>query len=577
MLTIEQMKKEIFAARGKTKADLVIKNVRVLDIFNGEYIPGDIAIVGEKIVGIGEEYEGIKEIDGQNKVAVPGFIEPHIHIESSYITPGEFIKTCLKHGTTCAFVDPHEVGNSGGVEAIKYIEKFVDLPFDLQIWVPSCVPASKWEDCFKPLEAEEIKREFYNPEQKRYIGGLAEFMDYESVIEGRDSQLAKIRDAHNLGYIIDGHLPKVDGKRLNAYLSQQIRAEHEGRSWEECKKKLSRGCQILLRYGDRSHNLLENIKLVNDYNAQFCSLTCDDINANVLWNEGHINRAYKAAKQFVDPIIALRMGTINTARFLDKHYDGAIAPGYKANIVLVDNIDDYNVSDTICKGIHAYSNGEFLFDDITVETPKSIFMHKHFVAEDFEVNYKGMKSVNAIKAIKGQSECDTVELTHDNVYDLPELVSKVSIIDRYNNYEEFDNFTALITNFGLKEGAVAQTVNHDSHNTLVVGRNDSDMAAAINRIKEIGGGIVFMNKGKVVAEWKLPVCGLMSEKSAEEVGKEWQKFDDDIMPFIEGDRMSPILQMRGLGLTVAPGCRISLHGLINVDKDEIWLKNTKMK
>lgn len=569
---------EVHAAMRRQKADIAINNINVVDVFQSRILNNyNVAIVGKNIVGISEKPFDAKEIiDGTGKTLIPGLIDPHIHTESSYISPEGFIKIVAQHGTTTAMVDFHELANTNGRESMDYYEGFTHSPFNLLLWVPSCVPASKWEHCFEPLTAEKLEPMM----SRNNVIGLGEMMDFMGVSEGRKDVIEKIDMCHKKGLLIDGHSSFNNEDILNAYLSQNITADHECRIGDQLyHDRISRGYHVNLRHGDESKNLPDIIHVVNKSNLAHFSICGDDINAEVLLREGHLDRAFKAIQHLVKDITLIdivKMMTINTARSNNMRYLGGIAPGYQADLVILDSLEDFNVQTTIANGKIIWDGKKHHHLDFDVPKPKSNFLHKEFTSEDFKVDFVG-EVEHAILAKSFATQQTTIKVKNENGWAIPQedSVAKVSIIDRYNRTDA-DNFTCFVKDFKIHTGAVAQTINHDSHNTVVVGVNDADMAVAVNELKRIGGGMVAVKDGKVISQVALSIGGLISEKHHEDFIAEWNGFMEDVKVLLEPNAENPVLKLRGIGLSVVPVMRITLFGLLDVEQDKILKPNYKL-
>ncbi|MDY6894033.1 MAG: adenine deaminase, partial [Thermotogota bacterium] len=484
-------------ALGKEKADLVFKNGKIIDVFNEKIIEEDLAISNGLIIGFGN-YEGKEEVDLEGKFISPGFIDAHLHLESAMVTIEEFAKTVIPLGTLTLVADPHEIANVAGKVGIKYFLTIGNnLPWNFNLMIPSCVPVTPFDKSGSILNAEKIKELM----TEGSFFGLGEVMDYEGVITAQDYIWDKIELMKN--YFIDGHAPKLEGKFLNAYLLAGIMADHETTSPDEALEKVSKGMYIMVREGSVTRDLQSLLPAINDKNNCNFLFATDDKHPEDLIKEGHINfMIKKAIKLGMEPVRAIKLATINAARSLGLHRLGGIAPGYKADLLIIDNLKELNILQVYKDGKKVAENGKALFqvDSNNSERPPSIF-HSVNIApikeEDFNIP-KG-KTYRVISMIQDQIITEEESFSFPDSFEEEEFIryniNKIAVVERHKSTGKIG--LGLIKGFGLKSGAIASSIAHDSHNIIVIGTNSRDMKMAVEKIAEIQGGIVIVNNKNI--------------------------------------------------------------------------------
>lgn len=562
------LKRRIAAGRGKALADLVLKNANCLDVFSGTWIKGDIAVVDGVIAGIGESYEGVASYDCGGRFAVPGFIDSHVHIESTMMLPSEFAKAVLPHGTTSILWDPHEIANVFGVAGLEWaIACAENCPVDLFVMLSSCVPSSAFESSGARIGTAELERLKNRP----HVIGLAEVMDFPSVLEGDEEVLKKISAFSDRPK--DGHSPLLGGKDLNAYISTGVRTCHEICSLEEAKEKLSRGMRILIREGSVAKNAGELVGILNDYSGAHCMLCTDDRNPLDISEEGHLDHILRIAmEKGKSPEVAYRSASLAPALFYGMQDRGALAPGYIADIVVLDDLKEVGIHKVFKKG-KDISAKDWSWPPCPKAPKENSLTIRDFKKEALAVKAppgKASVRVHAIEVIPGQI------LTNHKILELPVAdgivqgtreAQKMAVFERHNGTGNIG--IGYVTGFSLKGGAIASTVAHDAHNVGIVGASDEAILAALESVKEMGGGIVAVNeKLEVSARLPLPVAGLMSRDSFTELVPQIRKLREAVSSL--GCPLSePFLQMSFLALPVIPSLKISDKGLVDVEKQKI--------
>ena len=552
-------------ARGIKKADLVLKNCQIIDVFSHSIEKNDIAIHDGVIVGIGE-YEGVKEIDLKNQFVSPGFIDGHVHIESSMLTPSEFSKLIIPRGTTRVVADPHEIANVKGVKGLGFMLKSsLDTPLNVHIMIPSCVPATSFETSGSTIDSEDI----YSLRKRQGILGLGEVMDYPGVINAEKSVMDKLTIMEK--YIIDGHAPNVYGKDLNAYLLKHIKTDHECTTKEELEEKVKRGMYIHLRQGSATRNVKALCKGITEHNSHRLMFCTDDKHPMDIVEEGHINfNINLAINEGIDPITAIQMATINIANCYQLKQVGAIAPGYTADLVIFEDLNNIQPHKVYIKGALVADGDTVLFDTHKFETihvKHSVNLNMDDIQLDLPLKSKHVKVMRLIENNVITKEVHRDVTIQDGLYiNNPEQdILKIAVVERHHYTKNVG--VALMEGYGIKNGAVAMTIAHDSHNLVVVGDNDADMMVAIKELKRIQGGITIVNKGKVIDSLQLEIAGLMTNheyKTVEAKLIEMNKVARDLGVRNEID--DPFLSLAFMSLPVIPDLKLTDKGLFDVIK-----------
>ena len=561
------LKKLIDVASGKIQADIVIKNCKVVDVYNGIITDGDIAISDNLIAGVGN-YEGKEVIDAKGKYASPGFIDSHIHIESSYVSPEELGRLIVPHGTTTIIADPHEIANVCGFTGIDYMLKASErTALDIKMMLPSCVPATPWEHSGAVIEAKDM----VEPMKSGKLHGLGEFMNFPGVVEGHDEVLDKILVAANEGRVIDGHSPGLNGNALNAYAAARIKTDHECATVEDMHDRISRGMYVMLRQGSACQDLRNLAKGVTPFNSNRCLLCADDMQTKTILTVGHLDNSLRiCVEEEIDPIIAIRMATLNAAQCYNLEDRGAIAPGLKADIVLFDNLKDFNVDNVLIDGKEVAKSGEYKLP-ISFYDPSSTkgsFHVKDFSKDKLKLTINSDKAY-AINILPGgvvtSKEVVSIHRDENNefVYNKEEDVVKVAVVERHQNTGNVA--VGLLKGYGIKEGAIALSIAHDSHNIIVVGVNDDDMAYAVEELINQGGGIILVKDKEVIESMPMPIAGLMSDKSGEWVADRLASIHEIAHKNLSiSDTVEPVMTLCFMSLAVIPELKITDMGLFDV-------------
>ncbi len=562
-MDIEELSLLLSASRGDKPAHILLKGGKFINVFTGEIYEQDIAIYDKYIVGIGDGYKAEREIDVKGKFLCPSFIDAHIHIESTFLCPSQFAKIVSLNGTGCVVCDPHEIANVMGTQGIElFIEMTKDLPLEIYFMAPSCVPATQMETSGGIIDAQQI-RELYEKYGDRILG-LAEVMNFPGTYYGDRIVLDKILASKER--IIDGHSPCLMENLLNAYILAGPMSDHECVSREEALEKLRKGMYIFIREGSTEKNLEQLLPLVNEENvSRFCLVT-DDRHADELMDIGHLNFTVKKAIGLgLDPILAIKMATINPATYFGLKRHGAIAPGRYANILVLDDIHDFKINRALLKGkeVDTYKWHGHL--DLLPKNKKLNL--KEVSAQDFEIIPKGTMA-RIIGIIPGQiitRELIQEPLVRDGLVlsDVKRDILKIAVIERYMGTGNMAK--GLVNGLKLKAGAVASSVAHDSHNVIVAGVDDTDMAVCVNFLREIGGGIIVVKDREIVCYLDLPFGGLMSLREAEEVAAKMRALDK------ETKTLTPLgssifMHLSFLALPVIPKLKITDKGLVDVEK-----------
>lgn len=549
----------IAVAAGREKADLVLKNAKYLNVFSNEFLSGDIAVSNGLIAGVGK-YDGKTEIDVSGKLVLPGFIDAHIHLESSMVTPAEFAKAVVAHGTTTVITDPHEITNVMGIDGVEYmIQASQNLPIDVHFMMPSCVPATEIDESGAELDCKDI--DLYLDNKK--VLGLAEMMNYVGVINGDKNVLSKIVTSQAHHKKIDGHAPELSGNDLNAYIAAGVYSDHECSTFENALEKLRKGQFIMIREGTAAHNLKALMPLLTQQYYSRCMFATDDKHPSDLLYGGHIDYIVKQAlKNGADPIVALKTATHHAARYFLLNNKGAIASGYLADIVVVDNLEDFNV-ETVFKC------GKLVFDgevkDFSAPTVDEKLAEKCF--DTFHLNsvtpssFKVDGKLGLIGLVGG--ELLTRNLGTADKIDVENDILKIACIERHKGTNHIG--VGYVKGYSLKSGAVATSVAHDSHNIITVGCNDDDIAVAVNAIKDSKGGIAVVENGKIKALLELPIAGLMSDEPLTTVNEKLENAKLSAYELGADKSIDPFMTLSFLSLPVIPSLRITTKGVFDAE------------
>lgn len=549
----------IAVAAGREKADLVLKNAKYLNVFSNEFLCGDIAVANGLIAGVGK-YDGKTEIDVSGKLVLPGFIDAHIHLESSMVTPAEFAKAVVAHGTTTVITDPHEITNVMGIDGVEYmIQASQNLPIDVHFMMPSCVPATDIDESGAELDCNDI--DLYLDNKK--VLGLAEMMNYVGVINGDKNVLSKIVTSQAHHKKIDGHAPELSGNDLNAYIAAGVYSDHECSTFENALEKLRKGQFIMIREGTAAHNLKALMPLLTQQYYSRCMFATDDKHPSDLLYGGHIDYIVKQAlKNGVDPIVALKTATHHAARYFLLNNKGAIASGYLADIVVVDNLEDFNV-ETVFKCGKLVFDGEVkdfsapTVDEKLAEKCFDTFHLDSVTPSSFKVDGK----LGLIGLVGG--ELLTRNLGTADKIDVENDILKIACIERHKGTNHIG--VGYVKGYSLKSGAVATSVAHDSHNIITVGCNDDDIAVAVNAIKDSKGGIAVVENGKIKALLELPIAGLMSDEPLTTVNEKLENAKSSAYELGADKSIDPFMTLSFLSLPVIPSLRITTKGVFDAE------------
>lgn len=549
----------IAVAAGREKADLVLKNAKYLNVFSNEFLCGDIAVANGLIAGVGK-YDGKTEIDVSGKLVLPGFIDAHIHLESSMVTPAEFAKAVVAHGTTTVITDPHEITNVMGIDGVEYmIQASQNLPIDVHFMMPSCVPATEIDESGAELDCKDI--DLYLDNKK--VLGLAEMMNYVGVINGDKNVLSKIVTSQAHHKKIDGHAPELSGNDLNAYIAAGVYSDHECSTFENALEKLRKGQLIMIREGTAAHNLKALMPLLTQQYYSRCMFATDDKHPSDLLYGGHIDYIVKQAlKNGADPIVALKTATHHAARYFLLNNKGAIASGYLADIVVVNNLEDFNV-ETVFKRGKLVFDGEvkdFSAPTVDEELAEKCFDTFHLdsvTPSSFKVDGK----LGLIGLVGG--ELLTRNLGTADKIDVENDILKIACIERHKGTNHIG--VGYVKGYSLKSGAVATSVAHDSHNIITVGCNDDDIAVAVNAIKDSKGGIAVVENGKIKALLELPIAGLMSDEPLTTVNEKLENAKSSAYELGADKSIDPFMTLSFLSLPVIPSLRITTKGVFDAE------------
>ncbi|MBO4776660.1 MAG: adenine deaminase [Lachnospiraceae bacterium] len=550
----------------------LLKNAKVVNVFTEKIEETNVLIEKDKIIGVGDYYdESDADVceDLTGKYICPGFIDGHIHIESTMMVPYSLAQSVLVHGTTAVVTDPHEIANVCGVDGIRYmLEMSENLPLHVFIMIPSCVPATCFDEAGASLNAEDI--EFLYKEKR--VLGLAEMMNYPGVIYNDAPTMDKINACVEKGKPVDGHAPLLSGKDLDKYISAGINSDHECSTADEAIEKLSKGQWIMIRQGSAAKNLEKLLPLFEFPYYLRSILATDDRNPADIISEGHIDNIVRLAiRSGKDPVRAIKMASFNPARYFGIDRVGAVSCGYKADLLILNDLENIDIKDVYSNGVKVVDNGNLLdfeipsAEDLITGSVMNSFHMPDLKAEDFYIEPKGNRC-RVIEVIPGEiltnELIEELDFTKDNGIDIEKDIIKIAVIERHKNTGH--KGVGYIKGIGIKNGALAGSVSHDSHNLIVIGSSDENMCVAANHIKKIGGGLCVVKEGKVIAEVRLPVAGLMSTESAVNIAKANEKLRESAKELSVNENIEPFMNMAFVSLPVIPVLKMTTQGLVNV-------------
>lgn len=563
VLDLGRLKKRIMCAKGEMPADIVLKNGIVANVFIGEFQRADIAIYDGIIIGFGaDNYKGNEEIDLNGAYVLPGFIDAHMHIESSMLTPSRLSNALIPHGSTCIIADPHEIANVMGEKGIKFMSADAcEAAIDFFFMLPSCVPATHFDTSGATVDIEDLSVLLEEPR----VLGLAEVMNYQGILNCEEGILKKVLFFKDK--LIDGHCPGLVGRKLQTYIIPKIGSDHESIDSAEALEKIEKGMFLMIREGSTAKNMEAILPIVNDKNFYRCAFVSDDLHPEDIEKRGHMDFILKKAISLgFEPIKAIQMVTLNPATYFNLRDRGAIAPGKRADIVVVDNLTDFNVT-------HVYKDGKKAEESKSVTAKK--FNNTVRISDLFKEKFKILYREGGARVIKIIPEQIVNEMiTLDPLYnERREVISdtrrdilKICVVERHKNTGNVG--VGLVKGFGLQKGAIASSISHDSHNIIAVGVSDDDIYRAVTEIKEMGGGISVSCNEKIIARIRLEIAGLMTDRALSELLKDIREANravDEIGCKID----NPFMVLSFLALPVIPELRITDKGLVDVKEFEI--------
>lgn len=567
----QKLIKLIDVAAGRKKADLVLKNAKIVDVFQAKILIGDIAISDGYIAGICGSYQGVEERNYTGKYVAPGFIEAHIHIESSYVSPEEFSRVFIPRGTTTILADPHEIVNVAGLKGLDYmVNATKNAKMDIRYMMPPCVPATNFETSGADLYADDMEDALKTGE----VDGLAELMNFPGVINADDKMIDEILMAKKYGARIDGHAPQVVGKDLNAYIAAGPANDHECSTLEETEERLARGMYLLLREGSVTQDLRKLLPIVNTANSRRCLLSGDDVQAKTAINKGHLDNSIRICiDEGLNPITAIQMATLNPAEYCGLNDRGAIAPGRRADMVVFESLEDFAVEETYILGEKLSQGNEYLgeVNYYPIDSVESSMHVKDFTREKLQLHLNSDK-VRAIGVVPGEvlttEEHVTVKRDGDGnfVYNDQEDVTKIVVVERHHNTGNVN--VNLLSGYGIKAGAIAISIGHDSHNIIATGTNDDDIFMAVNELIKQEGGAVVVKDEKVISRMELKIAGLMCNLPAEKMIAQQDALDEAVHEELGvPDNVNPVMTLSFMPLAVIPKLKITDKGLVDVEKN----------
>ena len=556
---VRKKQRMIRVAMGQEKADLVLKNATYVNVFSNELCQGDIAVVGGLVVGMGD-YSGIEEVDMSGKVVTPGFIDAHIHLESSLVSPASFARAVVPHGTTTVITDPHEIANVCGVGGIDYMIAATDgLPLDVHFMLPSCVPAMAFEENGEKLTWRDINAYFDHPR----VLGLAEMMNYPGVIHGDRATIEKIVVSQAHHKKIDGHAPGLEGHALDAYISAGVYSDHECDTFDNALEKLRKGQFIMIREGTAAQNLEALMPLLTEQYAHRCMFSTDDKHPFDLLNKGHIDYIVRKAIHLgADPVLTIKVASHYAARYFLLNNKGAIAPGYLADFAVLDNLHDVNVEMVFKRGRLVYDGGDVTLTEPNIDPDILGAVTDTFHLPELTEDRLRLGRAPLIGMIPGQIV--TQNLGWAEGIDTANDVLKMTVCERHHNTGHVAS--CYVKGYGLRSGAIAASIAHDSHNIIACGASDGDIVLAVNRLREMRGGLVIVEDGRVVGELPLPVAGLFTDSPLEEVNDRLEHCKREAYKRGVKEGIDPFMTLSFTSLPVIPSLRLTTLGVFDVEQ-----------
>lgn len=566
----EALRRQIFAAAGRERADLVVKNCRIVNVFTGTIEPGEIAVAEGVVVGTDTGYEGRETIDAEGRFAAPGFIDAHIHIESTCLSPEQVGRILVPHGTATVISDPHEIANVCGLDGIRYmLEATGRTKLDILYAMPSCVPATPFEDAGAKLDAEDMEELLAD----RRIFGLGEFMNMPGVIRAEDSVLDKLLLARRMGKLVDGHAPSLTGRALNAYACAGTLGDHECQAADEIRERLAKGMYVLLREGSASRDLRALLGGITEANSRRALLCSDDRQPKTIFAEGHLEHHLRiCVEEGLDPVTAVRMATLNAAEAFRLYDRGAIAPGRRADIVLLDDLKDFHVHRVFLGGESVAEEGRYLPETVAadISAVRGSINVGNFSADRLKVKLKGNRArVIGIRkdSIETEKRIATVRRDDDGdfVFDPERDICKLAVVERHRGTGLVG--VGLLGGYGIKAGAVAVSVSHDSHNIIVAGVSNEEMAFAVKMLVDMEGGAVIVRGGEVLASMALPIAGLMTTESGEWVAERLDALHEKARTELGiSAEVEPLMTLTFMALPVIPALKLTTRGLFDYER-----------
>lgn len=563
----ELFRHQIEVAAKRKKAALVIKHAKVMDVFNQEWIDADVAVENGQIVGLGE-YEGEQELDAAGQMLVPGFIDGHVHIESSMVTPAEFSKAVVPRGVTTVVTDPHEIANVSGITGIRFmLEEARKAALHIYFMLPSCVPAVSFERSGATLKAKDLKPLY----QEKEVLGLAEVMDYVGVEQAEEDMLQKLLDAQNENKLIDGHLAGLTDRLINVYRTANVQTDHEVTTAQEALERVKRGMYVMLREGSVAKNVKNVLPAVNEKNARRFFFCTDDKHLDDLMAQGSIDEQVRMSiKAGLDPFLAYQMGSLNAAECFGLKTKGAIAPGYDADFMLVSDLHHVDISSVFIAGELVAQHGVYKPSVEKIAPSSALLQSVHAVdvqEQDIALPITDDQKMNVIRIIPNQLETKLEQVTPSETNgqftsDTDRDVLKMVLVERHQGLSEMG--VGIVSGFGIKQGAIATTVAHDSHNLIAVGTNDADIIKAIEALKEAGGGLTVVKEGQSLHTLPLPISGLLSDQPVHLVNESLHELHEALKETGFSLDFNPFLTLSFLALPVIPDVKMTTKGLFDV-------------